>query len=716
MATIEGTRYFNRELSWMAFNRRVLNLCSNKAFPALERMRFLAIVSSNLDEFYEVRVAGLLQQLESSQFTEVTVGSMGTREQLSRIKTLTLAMVADKSKVWQSSILPELKKNNIVFKEPVRCTVSEKAWLKNYFMENVYPTLTPLSIDHAHPFPYIGNKRSYVLVELVQEDGNKRQTYPAIIPIPPILARAIRIESSSKDGKENYVFLSELIRYYASELFSGYKVRSASIFRLTRNSDLYIDEEETENLLKTIERELHNRKQGAAVRLEVEQNIKPAQLEMLIDEISIPRDFVFKVDYHPVNMQSFFEAYSVIDKAELKFKPFNSHLPLEFRDSSNIFNVISQKDRLLHHPYESFKPVEDFVGQASIDPTVLAIKMTLYRVNGGSPIITSLKRAAESGKQVTVLVELKARFDEEKNIEWARQLEEAGVHVVYGLVGLKTHSKICMVVRKEESGIKRYVHLGTGNYNSNTAKIYTDLSLFTANVEICAEVAYVFNTLTGKNAEPNFDKLWVAPFSFRSSVIEMIDREIEHVKAGKKGRIIIKINSILEQEVVEALYRASQAGVKIDMIVRGICSLIPAMKNMSENITVKSIVGVYLEHSRIYYFENGGDYKLFAGSGDLMNRNLLRRIEVIFPIEDPDIKSRILNEMIDSFLKDNEFSDLLHSNGTYYKDLDMKKQKKFSAQKFFVDISEKNTEISKPKKRTQKYPIIAHKAKPIDNK
>lgn len=713
MATTEGTRYFNRELSWMAFNRRVLNLCSNKAFPVLERMRFLAIVSSNLDEFYEVRVAGLLQQLESNQFTEVSLGSMGTREQLSRIKTLTLAMIADKSKVWNSSILPELKKNNVHFKEPVRCTPSEKAWLKNYFMENVYPTLTPLSIDHAHPFPYIGNKRSYVLVELLQEDGNnKRQTYPAIIPIPPILARAIKIESSSKDGKENYVFLSELIRYYASELFSGYKVRSAYIFRLTRNSDLYIDEEETENLLKTIERELHNRKQGAAVRLEVEQHIKPAQLEMLIDEISIPRDFVFKIDYHPVNMQSFFEAYSVVDKAELKFKPFSPYLPTEFKDSSNIFNVISQKDRLLHHPYESFKPVEDFVGQASIDENVLAIKMTLYRVNGGSPIISALKRAAESGKQVTVLVELKARFDEEKNIEWARQLEEAGVHVVYGLVGLKTHSKICMVVRKEESGIKRYVHLGTGNYNSNTAKIYTDLSLFTANDDICSEVAYVFNTLTGKNAEPKFNKLWVAPFSFQSRVIEMIDREIAHAKAGKNARIIIKINSILEQDVIEALYRASQAGVKIDMIVRGICSLIPAMKNMSENITVKSIVGVYLEHSRIYYFENGGDYQLFAGSGDLMNRNLLRRIEVIFPIEDPDIKTRIVEEMLNSFLKDNEFSDLLHPNGTYYKDLDMKKQKKFSSQKYFVDLSEKNSEISKPKKHPLKRPIIVHKTKP----
>ncbi len=709
---MEGTRYFNRELSWMAFNRRVLNLCSNKAFPVLERMRFLAIVSSNLDEFYEVRVAGLLQQLESSVVAEISADGMGPREQLSRIKTLTLAMLSDKSKVWQSSILPELKKSNVIFKEPVKCTVAEKAWLKNYFMENVYPTLTPLSIDHAHPFPYIGNKSSYVLVELAEENSTKRQTYPAFIPVPPILSRVIKIESSSKDGKENYVFLSSLIKYYAAELFSGYKVRSASIFRLTRNSDLYIDEEETENLLKTIERELHNRKQGAAVRLEVELQIKPVQLEMLIEEISIPRDFVFKVDYHPINMQGFFEAYSKVDRPELKFKPFTPYLPTEFRDSSNIFEVISEKDRLLHHPYESFKPVEDFVGQASLDEKVLAIKMTLYRVNGGSPIIAALKRAAESGKQVTVLVELKARFDEEKNIQWARQLEEAGVHVVYGLVGLKTHSKICMVVRKEESGIKRYVHLGTGNYNSNTAKIYTDLSLFTAKEDICAEIAYVFNTLTGKTADPKFDKLWVAPFSFSSSIIAMIENEIANAKAGKKARIIIKINSILEQEVIEALYRASQAGVKIDMIVRGICSLIPNVKGMSENITVKSIVGVYLEHSRTYYFENGGDYKLFAGSGDLMNRNLLRRIEVIFPVEDEQIRERIVKEMLESFLKDNEFSDILHSNGTYYKDLDMKKQKKFSAQKYFEELSEKQAEShSKPNKKTARR-IIVHKAKP----
>ena len=646
----ENILYLNRELSWMAFNKRVLNLCVEKTFPILEQMRFLSIVSTNLDEFYEIRVAGLLQKSEAPVAASDSPDGMGPRQQLAKIKVLTLAMLAEKNKIWKEHILPELKKNNVLFKEPSACSPAEKAWLKNYFTQNIYPVLTPLAIDPAHPFPHLRNKGMYVFVQLAQEGVRRAPLVPAIIPIPPILPRVIKIESHAAN-KDSYVFLSELVKANAGELFKGYKVKSASNFRLTRNSDLYFDEEETENLLSTIEKELHKRKQGAAVRLEVQSDIKDAPLEQLISELAVPRDFVFKIEHNPINMAHLAEAYSRIDRPDLKFA----------------------------------------------------------RVNGGSPIIGSLKKAAENGKQVTVLVELKARFDEEKNIEWARQLEEAGVHVVYGIVGLKTHCKICMVVRREKRGIRRYAHLGTGNYNSITAKIYTDLSMFTCNPQICGEVADVFNTLTGKSANPKFQKLWVAPFSFMENFLQMVEREIKNAKAGKPARIIIKANAVIEKTAIDALYRASQAGVKIEMIVRGMCSLIPNVKAVSENISVKSIVGVYLEHSRIYYFENGGDYEIYAGSGDLMSRNLFRRIEVIFPVENPEIKVRIKDEILASLIKDNEFSDILHANGAYYKS--PVKGALFSAQRHFSELTEKrNTEqVSRMHGENMPLKIVVHK-------
>ena len=704
----ENILYLNRELSWMAFNKRVLNLCVEKTFPILEQMRFLSIVSTNLDEFYEIRVAGLLQKSEAPVAASDSPDGMGPRQQLAKIKVLTLAMLAEKNKIWKEHILPELKKNNVLFKEPSACSPAEKAWLKNYFTQNIYPVLTPLAIDPAHPFPHLRNKGMYVFVQLAQEGVRRAPLVPAIIPIPPILPRVIKIESHAAN-KDSYVFLSELVKANAGELFKGYKVKSASNFRLTRNSDLYFDEEETENLLSTIEKELHKRKQGAAVRLEVQSDIKDAPLEQLISELAVPRDFVFKIEHNPINMAHLAEAYSRIDRPDLKFAPLKPYLPDAFKKGGDIFEMIRNSDMLFHHPYDSFEPIEYFVESAAKDSDVLAIKMTLYRVNGGSPIIGSLKKAAENGKQVTVLVELKARFDEEKNIEWARQLEEAGVHVVYGIVGLKTHCKICMVVRREKRGIRRYAHLGTGNYNSITAKIYTDLSMFTCNPQICGEVADVFNTLTGKSANPKFQKLWVAPFSFMENFLQMVEREIKNAKAGKPARIIIKANAVIEKTAIDALYRASQAGVKIEMIVRGMCSLIPNVKAVSENISVKSIVGVYLEHSRIYYFENGGDYEIYAGSGDLMSRNLFRRIEVIFPVENPEIKVRIKDEILASLIKDNEFSDILHANGAYYKS--PVKGALFSAQRHFSELTEKrNTEqVSRMHGENMPLKIVVHK-------
>ncbi len=704
----ENILYLNRELSWMAFNKRVLNLCVEKTFPILEQMRFLSIVSTNLDEFYEIRVAGLLQKSEAPVAASDSPDKMGPREQLAKIRVLTLAMLAEKNKIWKTHILPELKKNGVLFKEPSACSPSEKAWLKNYFTQNIYPVLTPLAIDPAHPFPHLRNKGMYVFVQLAQEGVKRAPLIPAIIPIAPILPRVIKIEAHAAN-KDSYVFLSELVKAYAGELFKGYKVKSASNFRLTRNSDLYFDEEETENLLSTIEKELHKRKQGAAVRLEVQSDIKDAPLEQLISELAVPRDFVFKIEHNPINMAHLAEAYSRINRPDLKFAPFKPYLPDAFKKGGNIFEMIRDSDMLFHHPYDSFEPIEYFVESAAKDGDVLAIKMTLYRVNGGSPIIGSLKKAAENGKQVTVLVELKARFDEEKNIEWARQLEEAGVHVVYGIVGLKTHCKICMVVRREKRGIRRYAHLGTGNYNSITAKIYTDLSLFTCNMQICGEVADVFNTLTGKSANPKFQKLWVAPFSFMENFLKMVEREIANAKAGKAARIIIKANAVIEKTAIDALYRASQAGVKVEMVVRGMCSLVPNVKSVSENISVKSIVGVYLEHSRIYYFENGGDYEIYAGSGDLMSRNLFRRIEVIFPVENPEIKVRIKDEILASLIKDNEFSDILHANGAYYKS--PAKGALFSAQRHFSELTEKRNAEQARRMHGENMPlkIVVHK-------
>lgn len=679
-------KYFNRELSWLAFNRRVLNLCSELSFPLLERLRFLSIVSNNLDEFFEIRVAGLEQQLESGVL-EVDFDGLGPREQLRRISEITAAMSADEYRIWKDEIMPAMRRENIFFKTPKECTPVEKQWLKKYFEDNIYPALTPLAIDPAHPFPHLRNKGLYVLLQIANPKIKRSPSDIAIVPIPPILPRIIRIENCGKAGEIHFAYLSDTIKYFAEQFFPGYKVRSGAIFRITRNSDLYFDEEETENLLQSIENELHKRRKGAAVRLEIESCVSETALRTLVEAIDLDKNFIFKIDGTPLNLARLASAYDMIERPDLKFPPFKSHTPTCFKNGENIFSVIAERDRMLHHPYDSFAPVENFVLSAADDPNVLAIKMTLYRTSRGSPIVQALKKAAANGKQVTVLIELKARFDEENNIQWARELEECGVHVLYGIVGYKTHCKTCLVVRKEEDGkLRRYAHLGTGNYNSKTAKSYTDISLFTANEEIASEVADLFNTLTGKVINPQFKKLWVAPFCFHSKFIALVEREIKHAKAGKPSRIIIKVNSVIEQSSIDALYRASNAGVKIDLIVRGICGLVPGVKGLSENITVRSIVGVYLEHSRIYYFENGGNAEIFAGSGDIMTRNMFKRIECIYPIEDADIKSSIFG-ILQAMLDDNKFATFLHSNGAYYKREVAAGEKLFSCQQHFCEIS-----------------------------
>ena len=673
-------KYFNRELSWLAFNRRVLNLCTNSDFPLLEKLRFLAIASNNLDEFFEIRVAGLQQQLESGVL-EVGFDGMGPREQLSRIASITSAFTNDEYDCWTNTLIPALAKENIFFKCPQECTAQEKRWLKKYFETKIFPALTPMSIDPAHPFPHLRNKGLYVMLTIADSTQRRAKNETAIIPVPPILPRLIKIDSVK--SKTVFVYLSDTIKFYAQTLFSGYKVRNSAIFRITRNSDLYFDEEETQNLLNTIEKELLNRRKGAAVRLEIEQCVSDFALSKLIDALDLDENFIYKISASPLNLARLSYAYDIIDRHDLKFKPFKPTLPIEFANAGNYFDLIKTKDFLLHHPYDSFQPVEEFIARAATDPDVVAIKLTLYRTNKGSPIIKALKKAAENGKQVTALIELKARFDEENNIQWARALEEAGAHVVYGIVGLKTHCKVCMIIRRESDGtLRHYAHLGTGKYNSITAKIYTDLSFFTTDSEICVEVANLFNTLTGKVRDPKFSQLMVAPFCFHEKFKQLVENEIANAKQGKPARIVIKVNSLVEQSSIDALYKASQAGVKIELIVRGICALVPNLKNLSENITVRSIVGMYLEHSRIYYFENDGDSIVYIGSGDLMTRNMFKRIECLFPIKNPDLKARLIS-ILDVLLTDNKFANILHSNGAYYKSAEMKNTTLLSAQEYF---------------------------------
>ncbi len=655
--------YFNRELSWLAFNRRVLAQAESNSYPLLERMRFLSFTSSNLDEFFEIRVAGLLQQRESGT-TEVGPDGLSPREQLKRIAETTQKMVRDQYACWQQQIVPEFKEKGIVFKSRDELTSEENEWVKRYFAQQVYPVLTPLAFDPAHPFPQIGNKELNILVWLDDPDTPETETFIAVVPIPRILPRVVRLDLRP-DYTPTYVFLSDIVKTFADQLFSGYRVRGAWAFRITRNSDLYIDEEEVKNLLHKIEQELVNRKRGAAVRLEIEAGVNPFHLSKLIEETELPPDFVYLIN-GPINLLRLFTVYDVIDRPDLKFKPVQPFVHPQLRNKHDFFDNISQQDFLLHHPFESFDPVVDFISWAAEDPGVFAIKQTLYRTSGDSPITKALMRASENGKQVTVLVELKARFDEANNIQWARMLEEAGVHVVYGIVGLKTHCKLCLVVRREPKGLKLYSHLGTGNYNPKTARAYTDFSFFTAREDITSEVAEVFNALTGFAREPEFSKLWVAPYNLHNEVIRWIKREEENAQAGKKARIMVKANSLIDKPVIDELYLASQAGVQIDLIIRGICGLVPGVPGLSENIRVRSILGRYLEHSRVFYFENsGGQPIIMLGSADWMQRNFYRRIESIFPLEDPRLRERVMHEVFDTYLRDNTFAHELQSDGSY---------------------------------------------------
>ena len=654
--------YFNRELSWLAFNRRVLDQAFSEKYPLLERIRFLSFVSSNLDEFFEIRVAGLMQRVDSGS-TEPSFDGIPPADLLEKIRIAASAIVDDQHKCWREVLQPQLRKEKIVFKTVESLTPKESVWLKNYFRREVFPVLTPLAIDPSHPFPLIHNKSLNLIVGLRNPRRKKSGQLMAVVPVPRILPRLVKVEGGPK-GSDVFLFLSDVVRFYVGSLFPGHKVTGAWAFRITRNSDLYVDEEEVENLLRSIEEELHNLRKGAAVRLEIRKDVDGEILQYLLESIKLSPKEVFPID-GPINLYRLMALPDAVDRPDLKFEPFVPRVPKVFTNRETIFESVRGSDFLLHHPFDSFVPVVDFLRQAADDPQVFAIKLTLYRTSGDSPIVNALMAAALNGKQVTALVELKARFDEEANINWARRMEEVGVHVVYGLAGLKTHCKCCLVVRREKRGLRRYAHLGTGNYNPVTARSYTDYSFFTSNTSLTSDVAKLFNTLTGYSRTPKFNKLLVAPFDLHTKILGLIQTEAKNAKAGIASHIIVKANSLIDPMTINALYEASQAGVRVDLIVRGICGLVPGVKGLSENIRVRSLLGRYLEHSRVYYFENGKDSPhVYLGSADWMPRNFFNRVEAIFPIENAALAHRVV-EALYGYLEDNEYANLLKANGGY---------------------------------------------------
>ncbi len=671
----------NREQSWLAFNRRVLEQARNTANPLLERVKFLAIVSSNLDEFFEIRVAGIMQQADSES-SGLTLDGLTPREQLRWIHKAVSVLVADQYACWHKEIVPALGDAGIHFRTATQLEDKERTWVKRYFEAQVLPVLTPLAVDQAHPFPLLGNKTLNVLVSLDHPETPGLEKLMIILPVPRSLPRIVQIAPAG-DGPRRYMFLSEIIKLCAGRLFPGYEVQDAHAFRVTRNSDLYIDEEEAENLLKKIEEELRNLRRGAAVRLEIEDGVDDELLKELSGHLAIPAEHAIKLK-GPLNFFRLMSLYEMIDRPDLKYPPYVPADPTAPLGQKKIFELIRECDILLHHPYESFTPVVEFVDQAARDPDVLAIKQTLYRTSGDSPVVRALIDASLAGKQVTALVELMARFDEANNIKWARELEEAGVHVVYGLVGHKTHCKCCLVVRREGAELRRYVHLGTGNYNPKTARLYTDISLLTCREHLAAEVAQLFNTLTGLGRTPNFEHLLVAPFNLHSRTQELIAAETANAAAGKPARIIAKMNKLVDPVTIENLYAASQAGVKIDLIVRATCCLLPGVKGLSENIRLRNIVGRFLEHARIFHFENGGQPIVYCGSADWMPRNFFRRVEALFPVEDPELRKRILQDILPIELRDNEDANELRPDGTYAPPTRAAGEESFRAQKYFM--------------------------------
>ena len=674
--------YVNRELSWLMFDERVLGEATDTSNPLMERLKFLAITASNLDEFFMVRVASLID-MKHAGYSKRDIAGMTVDDQISAVAAKTHELVDTQYFVLMHTLIPLMEVDGInIITRHEDLTKDQEAFVDRYFEEEVYPVLTPMAVDSSRPFPLVRNQ-TLNIGALIGKKGEDSRDF-ATVQVPGGLDRIVEIPNA--EGGRTFILLEEVIERNMSKLFLNYDVYCAYPYRIMRNADLTIDEEEAADLLKEIEKQIKRRQWGEVIRLEVADDIDPGLMEILKKELSVRDDNIYRIA-GPIDLTFLMKMYSLDGFDHLKTEKYIPKPVPEIGDGDDIFEAIRNHDILMHHPYQTFDPVIDFVKSAAKDPDVLAIKQTLYRVSGNSPIIAALAEAAENGKQVTVLVELKARFDEEHNIVWARKLEKSGCHVIYGLVGLKTHCKITLVVRREEDGIRRYVHLGTGNYNDSTAKLYTDLGLLTCAEQIGEDATAVFNMLSGYSEPLYWNRLAVAPLWLKDRFIHLIGREAQNAREGKKSHIIAKVNSICDRDVINALYAASCDGVKIELIVRGICCLKPGIKGVSENISVRSIVGDFLEHSRVFYFENAGNYEVYCGSSDWMPRNLQRRVEIMFPILDEGLKKKVIY-ILETLLADTEKARIELPDGTYER-IDRRGRELISAQRQFCEWAAK---------------------------
>lgn len=690
--------YLNRELSWLSFNDRVLEEATDPNNPLLEKLKFVAITSSNLDEFFMIRVAGLRHQKENG-VTRKDIAGMTPEQQLQHISESAQHLVA-KQYMYLKKILNALELEGLYFVKPRDLTKGQLEWLRDYFEREIFPVVTPMAVDSSHPFPFLASKslNLAMLLEKIErtgDDDNDIDVKTAIVPVPSVLSRIIALpEDKERKGCHDFVLLEDVIRHFAQQLFMGYDLLEAHAFRITRDADLYIDEEDAKDLVVEVERQLKKRQKGEAVRVEFERGTSRFMQRFITQSLNLVKNDLYEID-GPIDTTMYFRFCGIPGYDKLRYPEAHPYTPWSMIQSheKDIFSMIREKDMLVHLPYESFdESVVNFVMSAATDPDVLAIKQTLYRVSSRSPIIWALEKAAQNGKQVTVLMEVKARFDEENNIHMARRLEKAGAHVIYGLVGLKTHSKCTLIIRREKDGIRRYVHVATGNYNASTAKLYTDLGIFTCSDTFSADASAFFNLLSGYSDPPVWDSFLVAPINLRERCVALIDREIQHVKNGENGHIIAKMNSLLDSRMVDKLYEASQAGVKIELIVRGICVLIPGIPGVSDNITVRSLVGRFLEHSRVFWFNNGGREELYIGSADWMPRNLNDRVELMIPVKDTDCMHRIKN-MVLKELEDNQKAHIMQSNGTWVKMI--ASENKVCAQEYFQKLAEQRSEQEK---------------------
>ncbi|TCB50387.1 polyphosphate kinase 1 [Acinetobacter sp. ANC 4779] len=673
-------RYINRELSILDFHLRVLEQAVDPLHPLLERMNFLLIFSRNLDEFFEIRFAGLMEQLDLGNESHSPDG-LTPKQVLEIISKTAHAAIERQYRILNEEILPKLREEDICFLRRGELTPAQSAWIKKYFQEQVAPVLTPISLDPAHPFPRLVNKSLNFIVTLEGKDAFGRQIDLAVVPAPRSLPRVVRLPDELTDGKEHHVMLSAIIHEHVSDLFPGMTATGCYQFRVTRNADLALNED-VEDLAKALKGELNSRRFGRAVRLEVTQNCPEHIYQYLLEEFDLDKDQLYKVD-GPVNLARLLSDFK---RPHLRYDSHTPIIPKVLKKSENIFSAMQKQDILLHHPFESFAPVINLLREAARDPQVLAIKQTLYRSGPDSEIVQVLAEAARNGKEVTAVIELRARFDEASNIEVANVLQEAGAVVVYGIVGYKTHAKMILVVRRENNKLVRYVHLGTGNYHAGNARIYTDYGLLTTDKELCEDVHRIFQELTGMGKMAKLKKLLHAPFTLHAQLINFIDEEIANAKAGKPAQIIVKVNALTERQLINKLYEASQAGVKIDLIIRSICCLRPGLPGLSENIRVRSIVGRFLEHTRVYYFGNNGNARIYCSSADWMDRNLFNRVEACFPIEDPALKKRIYQQGLLTYLKDNQQAWLLQGDGTWVRAQVAEAQEPHNAQRILLEM------------------------------